>query len=319
MVDVHPDTLRDRGDPDAARFTTTTAADDARTMLLNRLSWSAVLGGVVVALVTQLILNMFGIGIGAATLDPSGGAVNNPSVTSFSVGAGIWWALSGILAALAGGYTAGRLAGRPQEAIAGWHGLTAWALTTLVIFYLLTSSIGGIIGGAYNTLSNAVGTAASTAGGAVQSAVADGTDPFASIERTVRGTSGGDDPGALRDNAIAAMRAVISGDPAQAGEARERATQALARAQNISVEQARTQVAQYEQQYRQAVETAKARAAEAADVAAHAVSRGALFAAISLVLGAIAAWLGGRMGAVESTISHPFGAHRQATIPADRK
>ena len=45
-----------------------------------------------------------------------------------------------MLASLAGGYAAGRLAGRPKEATAGWHGLTAWALTTLVILYLLSAA-----------------------------------------------------------------------------------------------------------------------------------------------------------------------------------
>ena len=69
--------------------------------------------GVVVALVTQLILNLLGIGIGASTLDPTAGAAENPTATGFSIGAGIWWAVSGILASLAGGYAAGRLAGRP--------------------------------------------------------------------------------------------------------------------------------------------------------------------------------------------------------------
>ena len=115
-------------------------------MLINKISWGAVLAGVVVALVTQLVLNMLGIGIGAATLDPGAGAGENPSAQSFSIGAGIWFALSGIIASLAGGYAAGRLAGKPKESTAGWHGLTAWALTTLVIFYLLTSTVGGILG-----------------------------------------------------------------------------------------------------------------------------------------------------------------------------
>ena len=161
MADVHrPDTPRNRGDDDAPHMSPVTPAEDARTILINKVSWGAVLAGVVVALVTQLILNMLGIGIGAATLDPGAGAGENPSAASFSIGAGIWFALSGILASLAGGYAAGRLAGKPKESTAGWHGLTAWALTTLVIFYLLTSAVGGILGGAYRTMTSALGNVA---------------------------------------------------------------------------------------------------------------------------------------------------------------
>ena len=99
------------------------------------------------------------------------------------------------------------------------------------------------------------------------------------------------------------MRALVTGNPQQAQDARERAAQALAKAQNIPVEQARTQVQGYEQQYRQSVDNAKRQATEAADAAAKAVSRGALFGAISLILGALAGWFGGRMGAVDPTLT----------------
>jgi vacuolar-type H+-ATPase subunit H len=301
-----------------------TPAEDARTIMLNKVSWGAVLAGVVVALVTQLILNLLGIGIGAATLDPAAGAGENPSASSFSIGAGIWFALSGIVASLAGGYAAGRLAGKPKESTAGWHGLTAWALTTLVVFYLLTTTVGGLVGGAYRTLTSTLGNVAQTVGSTAQTAaqvaapnMSRVADPFASIEQSVRGATGGNDPAALRDAAVTAVRAAVTGNEQQATEARERAAQAIARAQNVPVEQARTQVQQYEQQYRQAADQAKQRATEAADATAKAVSRGALFGCIGLLLGAIAGWFGGRMGAVEPTITARLGLTRsEVTSPA---
>src|SRR5882762_9816760 len=90
--------------------------EDVRTIALNKISWGAVLAGVVLALATQLVLNLLGMGVGAATLSPFTG--DSPSATSLSIGAGIWFAISSILAALAGGYTAGRLAGIPNGSIA---------------------------------------------------------------------------------------------------------------------------------------------------------------------------------------------------------
>jgi hypothetical protein len=45
---------------------------------------AAAMAGVVVALLTQP-WNMIGIGIGAATLDPSTGSAANPSAASFSI------------------------------------------------------------------------------------------------------------------------------------------------------------------------------------------------------------------------------------------
>ena len=308
----HPDTPRNSGDYDAPHLSPITPAEDARTILINKISWSAVLAGVVVALVTQLILNMLGVGIGAATLNPMTG--DNPSATTFSIGAGLWFSLAGIVAALAGGYAAGRLAGKPKESTAGWHGLTTWALTTLVIFYLLTSAVGGILGGTYRAVTNALGGVATAVGSTAQTTaqvaaptLARAADPFSSIEQSMRSAMGSNDPAAMRDAAVSAARGLLTGNPQQVDEARNRAAEALARAQNIPVDQARTQIQQYEQQYRQAVDQAKQQATEAADVAAKAVSRAALLAALSLLLGAVAGWFGGRMGAVQPTATVRLG------------
>ena len=305
-----PVTPRSSGDAKAPHMTPATPGEDARTIMLNRISWSAVLAGVVIALVTQLILNMIGLGVGVATIDPGAGAAENPSAKSLSIGAGIWFVLSGVIAAFAGGYAAGRLAGKPKESTAGWHGLTAWALTTLLIFYLLTSTVGSLLGGAYNTVTSALGGVGRTVGATAQTAVqaaapslSRATDPFSTIENQVRGATGGNDPAVLRDAAVAAVRAAVTGDQAQAQAARDRAAQALARAQNIPEDQARAQVQQYEQQYRQAVDQAKEQATQAADAAAKAVSRGALFGSLALILGAIAGWLGGRTGTVYPTLT----------------
>lgn len=318
-----PDTPRNRGDYDAPHQSPVTSAEDVRTVMINRISWAAVLAGVVVALVVQLVLNMLGIGVGAATLDPLAG--DNPAASSLSLGAAIWFAVAGILAALAGGYTAGRLAGAPRESTASWHGLTTWAVTTLVIFYLLTTAVGGIIGGAYRGMASVIGGAGNVAGTAAQTAAQAAvpnlsrmSDPFSSIEQSVRSATGGNDPGALTDAAVTAVRAAVTGDAQKADEARDRAAQSLAKAQNIPIEQARTQVEQYESQFRQAANEAKQQATQAADTAAKAVSRGALFGAISLILGAIAAWFGGRMGTVEPTITARAGLASRSAGGAGR-
>lgn len=299
----HPATPRNMGDTDAPHMSPVTPAEDMRTIMINRISWGAVLAGVVTALVTQLILNMLGVGIGVATLDPGTG--DNPEASTFSIAAGIWWTVSGIIASFVGGYIAGRLCGRPKESTAGLHGVTAWAATTLVIFYLLTSTLGSLLGGVYNTVSGALGGVGRTAVTAAQTAapsLAQATDPFGAIERQIRGATG-NDPGAARDAAVAAVRAALTGDSAQAQAARDQAAQALARAQNVPIEEARTRIGQYEQQYRQTAEQAKQQATRAADVASKTVSMAALLGGIGLILGALAAFFGGRSGAVDPTIT----------------
>ncbi|MEN3949899.1 PhnA-like protein [Iodidimonas sp. SYSU 1G8] len=269
------------------------AAQESRPFDLYRASWGGIFAGMFLALIIQFILNLLGVGIGIATLDP--GTADNPSASSLSIAAAIWFVVAGLIAAFAGGYVASRLSGRPFKPTGGLQGLTTWAVTTLVVLFLLGSAVGGIVGGAFQGLSNLAG----GVGNAVQAAApAIGqSDPFAGIEEQVTQTTGSD-PQTLRDAAVSAMRAAVTGDPARASEARERAAQAIARAQNIPVEDARLQVARYEQEYRATAEEVRRESIKAADTAASAASYTAILGVIALVLGAIAGYLGGVLGTV---------------------
>lgn len=273
------------------------SSEDGRIFALNRITWGAVLAGVVLALVIQLMFNLLGVGIGVAAFDSR--AVDNVAAGTFSIAAGVWYVVAGIIAAFAGGYFAGRLSGSSLKSVAAFHGITTWAVTTLVVLYLLTTAAGSLIGGVFSTVGGAIGGLGRTAATVVETAVptlAEAADPFNAIEQEIRRATG-NDPQALRDAAIAAVRTAFTGNE-ELEAARGRAAEALAKAQNISVEQARAQVQRYEEQYRAAVAQARQRATEAADIAAAVVSRGALFGFFALLLGAVAGWLGGSAGTV---------------------
>lgn len=279
---------------------------DVLSIEVKRVSWGAVLSGVVVALVVQLLLNLLGVGIGIATLDPGMG--DNPSAGAFSIAAGLWYLGAGVIAAFAGGYIAGRLFGGPDGTTSALHGLTSWAVTTLVVVMLLTTAVGSILGGVFSGVSGAISGVGQSALSAVQVAAprfAAAADPFGAIEAQLREGSGGNDPAALRDAAIASVRAALTGEEAQAKEARERAVEAVARAQNIPPDEAQKKLAQYKQQYRQAVDQGKQQAIEVAKTTTKVVSRSALFSFFALVFGAIAAWIGGRLGTVLSPLTSP--------------
>lgn len=282
-------------------------ADDIRTIVLNQVAWGAVFAGAVIGLVMQIILNMVGLGVGLSTLDIAQG--DAPSAGSMSLGAGIWFVVSGILAAALGGYIAGRLSGKASHSTTAYHGLISWAVSTLTVVYLLSSAASGMIGGAVNTASSALGGAGKALGGSVQTAVQTAapslnvSDPMAAIDSKVRSASGGQDPAALRDAATTAVRAALTGDPAQQAAANEKAAEALAKAQNISQDEAKAQVSQYQQQYKEMAAKTKEQAKQAADTAAKRVSQGALFGALALLLGALAAFFAGRVSAVTPTVS----------------
>lgn len=280
----------------------TEAHADTRAVLLNQVSWGAIFAGAVTALVTQVVVNLVGVGVGLASVGNN--SADNPAASSVSLGAGIWFVASGIVASLAGGAIAGRLSGKPLPGAAALHGLVSWAVTTLVVLYLLTSAASGLIGGTLSTVSGALGGAGNLVGGTVQTAAQAAapslskiSNPLDGIEQKVREQASGQDPQAARDAAVAAIKALFTGDANQKQQAETRAADALAKAQNIPVDQARQQVQDYEKQYDQAVATAKQKAEAAAVTAKSAATQGAFYAALALVLGALAAFFGGRLGA----------------------
>ena len=290
--------------------TFSTPAEDARTVLLNKVNWGAILAGAVIALIIQFLLSLLGVGIGAANLHPASGG--NPDASTFSIVSAVWYVITGIIAAFVGGFVASRMSGRTIASSGGLHGLTSWAVTTLVLLYLLTTAIGGLVGGAMSGLGSIAGGLGNTVATAAQTAapaLAGVSDPFAAIQDQVSQATGGTDPQALQAAAVSAVRAAVTGDQAQADQAKETAAQALARSQNIPIEQARTQIETYQQQYQSAVATARQQAVAAADAAAKGTATGAIAAFFALLVGGIAAWFGGRMGIAAPVVT--AGARRQ--------
>lgn len=261
--------------------------------LINGISWGAIFAGVALALSVQVLLNLLGIGVGASVIDPA--TSDNPSAGAFSTVGVIWLVVAGIVASFLGGYIASRLSGRSVKSTGGYHGLTSWAVTTLLVLYLLSTSVGAIVGGTVSGLGTMLGGLGQTVAAAAP-VVANVDNPFSGIEQQIRSVVGSNDPQALRDAAVAAVQAVVSGDEANADDARNRAADALARAQNMPLDQAKSQVALYEAQYKQAAETAKQNAVATAQAATKVVAAGSILAFAALLLGAAASWFGGAMG-----------------------
>lgn len=128
-----------------------------------RISWGAIIAGVVVALVTQIVLGILGIAIGVSTIDPVGTRAEWPQ--GLSIGAGIWWVITGLLSLFAGGIVAGRLAGIPRKSDGALHGLITYGVTTLLSIYLLTTAVGGLVSGAWSVMQGGMSGAVETARG----------------------------------------------------------------------------------------------------------------------------------------------------------
>jgi hypothetical protein len=93
-------------------------------------TWSPVLAGVFTSLVVQILLTMLGLGVGLLSVDvPTASAA--PAGASYL--AFVWWAVSGIIAAFAGGAIAA--ANAPDQSSFGrvGHAMAAWAVTVVVV------------------------------------------------------------------------------------------------------------------------------------------------------------------------------------------
>lgn len=92
------------------------------------MSWSAVIAGMLVSLIVQILLTMLGIGVGLISVDT---ATTTAAPGSISWAAFLWWAASGLIAAFAGGYVAAVAAKGLYSGPA--HALMAWATAVVVV------------------------------------------------------------------------------------------------------------------------------------------------------------------------------------------
>ena len=271
--------------------------DDARLgKTPTRLSWGAILGGVVIAVAVQLVLGILGTGIGLTMVDPVEGTT--PGATGFGIGAGLYWLVTTVVALGAGGYAAARVAGVHERFDALVHGLVVWGVTLILTLYLLTSAVGGIIGGAFRTV------------GAVAGAAGSGVSAAAPKVASLTGVDQGD----VRDE-VAAYLSDAPTDPAQmtseqaqkeiakelpalarggadGREAENRIVDIVAAQRKISRSEAQAQVTRAKQQFVRSKNDAVATAKSATDSAAGAAAGTSFVIVLALLVGVIAAGAG---------------------------
>jgi hypothetical protein len=138
-------------------------------------SWGAVLAGAFVASATYLMLLLAGAGFGFASMSPWGG--EGASAKTLGIGAIIWLVVIQIISAGLGGYIAGRLRTKWVDTHSDEvyfrdtaHGFLVWAVGTVVSAFLLGSGLSAAVSGAAQVgasaasgVGSAVSSAASTA------------------------------------------------------------------------------------------------------------------------------------------------------------
>jgi len=116
-----------------------------------KLSWGAVLGGLVVTLGVYLLLMVLGLAAGLSSVDPA----NLASAKHAGIGAGIWSVVAPLLALFIGGVVASRTAGIVDRSSGAVHGAVLWSLATIAGVLLVGSAVRGIAGAAMGVTKDA--------------------------------------------------------------------------------------------------------------------------------------------------------------------
>ena len=120
---------------------------------VDRVRWGPILAGLFAALSTLAVLAILGLAIGASAFNPG------DQGSTFGLGAGIWGALSTLLAFLVGGFIAARTAAVRGRSSGILNGAMVWFVAIPLLIYALGAGIGAIA----TTLGNVASTAAEVA------------------------------------------------------------------------------------------------------------------------------------------------------------
>lgn len=280
------------------------AAPTVAAAPVSAVSWAAVIAGAFVAAATTLILLAIGFGFGLASVSPWPRA--GASIASFSLAAAIWLVVVQWLSSALGGYLTGRLRtrwiGLHTHEVAfrdTAHGFLMWSVATVIGALLLSSAAASIMGGGVHA-------AATVASGAAQGAASQ--HPGASAE-----PSRDYDLDMLfhpQATPAAGAPAAPSGNPADArGEAAhilamgatENGVSADDRTYLTQLVATRTGLSQADAAKRVDAVLAKEKEAAdkvrvAADKARKAAATGAIFLAVSMLIGAFIACVAAAIG-----------------------
>jgi len=105
--------------------------------------WGAITAGAFIAVAAQIVFTVLGMAIGLSVI----GIADNPPESALSIGAGVWWLVTGFASLFLGGLTAGRLCSSADSFIGGMHGLLSWCAVTVLSAVLLAITGSAALGG----------------------------------------------------------------------------------------------------------------------------------------------------------------------------
>jgi Protein of unknown function (DUF2795) len=279
----------------------------------SRISWGAVVAGAIVAAATSLLLSLLGAAFGAGSVGDLQAAARGEA-SAAGVGMAIWAIIDLFLSMLFGGYVASRLSGTHSHLDGELHGVTMWALATLLGVLGLAGAVTGAIAGMGFSFGPAI------MGPASQNiqAVAPEANPQRLVDRFEASLGRSGNPTTMTHEQIGAeIRTLLgsrsfitSGGFSDAD--RTRLVSLVAAQFGLTNDEATQRVTRIESDAKATFAAADQRARELADRAAQGVASGARALFTSLVFGLLGALIGAWLGTRHKRVLH---AHETQIAP----
>ncbi len=112
-----------------------------------RISWAAILAGVITALVVEALLNLLGLGINLISFIP-----DKEVLTGLGIGSIIWLIIVSIIALFIAGWVSGLASGKHTNISGALQGFITWAMSSLIVLLFMATTTGVIVGGVTSLL-----------------------------------------------------------------------------------------------------------------------------------------------------------------------
>jgi hypothetical protein len=292
----------------------------------SRISWGAVIAGAVVAAATSLLLSLLGAAFGGGSVGDLQAAARGEA-NAAGTGIAIWAIIDLFLSMLFGGYVAARLSGTHSHLDGELHGITVWALATLLAALGAARFAGAVAGALAGPGLNSIGPAllGNTVSESVQAVAPAAANPQGLVDRFEAALGRSGNPTTMTHDQLGAeIRTILgghsfltSGGLSDADHAR---LVSLVAAQfGLTNDEATQRVSRLESDTKASFAAAEQRARELADQAAQGVASGARALFTSLVFGLLGALVGAWLGTRHKRILHPHEAQipvAPATAPS---
>jgi len=161
------DMIRDRvGDLALERRDTIDMNVHRVTAPLDRVRWGAVFAGLFTTISTFILLSVLGAAIGASTFDPG------DNLNGLGASAGIWGAVTALIAFFVGGLIAARAAAVTGKGNGALNGVMVWIVMIPLALYMVSSGIGTTLGALGGIAATGIEAAAPIVGQVADNAVA---------------------------------------------------------------------------------------------------------------------------------------------------